>query len=379
MSKHRVRSPSSTRANGSKKSGSLPTDAVEYLKAWMMSPEHIAHPYPTDIEKVKIMEETGIELKQLTNWFVNNRKRYWKPRVEGKIQEQGRQFEVVQPSKKSSLTKSRISINSDLSISSHELQNLPSRKSEVIEVVSSISTDEDISNCEISRPLAPSSASTSVSDLSNMADSNEASRAFVTCMSLVSDTESGTGMDHNVDEEYSCDPVANEQVVEYFDVHILRPQDTGMSPTFLDVSVLPRLPQSRILRTFKHQTICYSFSNAESVRNDELTAKISSARDSEIVRLKKRCLCEFLKGKELVRSSLENSSISAHNLYGDFSRKRHPEDVEGNMDISPQEKLRRVSVDGYCTHVGSDVEVLPTIEEAAQLFGFAQAVRKEFN
>jgi hypothetical protein len=48
----------------------------------MMSPDHVAHPYPTEQEKANIMAETGIELKQLTNWFVNNRKRYWKPRVE---------------------------------------------------------------------------------------------------------------------------------------------------------------------------------------------------------------------------------------------------------------------------------------------------------
>jgi hypothetical protein len=54
----------------------------------MMSPEHIAHPYPTEPEKAKIMADTGIELKQLTNWFVNNRKRYWKPRVEARLQHQ---------------------------------------------------------------------------------------------------------------------------------------------------------------------------------------------------------------------------------------------------------------------------------------------------
>ena len=34
------------------------------------------------------MEDTGIEMKQLTNWFVNNRKRYWKPRVEARLQQQ---------------------------------------------------------------------------------------------------------------------------------------------------------------------------------------------------------------------------------------------------------------------------------------------------
>lgn len=66
----------------------LPLETVEYLKAWMMSPEHIAHPYPTEKEKQEIMADTGIELKQLTNWFVNNRKRYWKPLVEAKLQKQ---------------------------------------------------------------------------------------------------------------------------------------------------------------------------------------------------------------------------------------------------------------------------------------------------
>ena len=65
---------------------SLPQETVDYLKAWMMSPEHISHPYPREQEKAEIMAETGIEPKQLTNWFVNNRKRYWKPRVEAKLQ-----------------------------------------------------------------------------------------------------------------------------------------------------------------------------------------------------------------------------------------------------------------------------------------------------
>jgi hypothetical protein len=64
---------------------SLPQETVDYLKAWMMPPKHISHPYPREQEKAEIMAETGIEPKQLTNWFVNNRKRYWKPRVEAKL------------------------------------------------------------------------------------------------------------------------------------------------------------------------------------------------------------------------------------------------------------------------------------------------------
>ena len=71
-----------------RKTTSLPSSTVEYLKAWMMSPEHINHPYPTEKEKAQIMSDTGIELKQLTNWFVNNRKRDWKPRVEARLKQQ---------------------------------------------------------------------------------------------------------------------------------------------------------------------------------------------------------------------------------------------------------------------------------------------------
>eukprot|EP00428_Durinskia_dybowskii_P017024 CAMPEP_0170226486 /NCGR_PEP_ID=MMETSP0116_2-20130129/12954_1 /TAXON_ID=400756 /ORGANISM="Durinskia baltica, Strain CSIRO CS-38" /LENGTH=304 /DNA_ID=CAMNT_0010477211 /DNA_START=215 /DNA_END=1129 /DNA_ORIENTATION=+ len=89
-------SPSRNRSGrGQRKSSSLPSETVEYLKAWMMSPEHIAHPYPTEQEKAQIMVDTGIELKQLTNWFVNNRKRYWKPRVEARIQQQSHVASVV--------------------------------------------------------------------------------------------------------------------------------------------------------------------------------------------------------------------------------------------------------------------------------------------
>merc|ERR1719162_767491 len=59
-----------------RKSARLPSKTVDYLKAWMKTPEHIAHPYPTKQEKVKIMKDTGIELNQLTSWFSRIRKRF---------------------------------------------------------------------------------------------------------------------------------------------------------------------------------------------------------------------------------------------------------------------------------------------------------------
>mmetsp|Transcript_1488 Transcript_1488/g.3175 ORF Transcript_1488/g.3175 Transcript_1488/m.3175 type:complete len:255 (-) Transcript_1488:428-1192(-) len=83
-----LKNKSQIHTSKARKSTSLPTETVDYLKAWMMSPEHIEHPYPTEKEKAQIMADTGIGLKPLTNWFVNNRKRYWKPRVEARLQKQ---------------------------------------------------------------------------------------------------------------------------------------------------------------------------------------------------------------------------------------------------------------------------------------------------
>lgn len=47
-----------------------------------MAPEHIENPYPTEEEKADIMASTGVDRKQLSCWFSNNRKRFWKPKVD---------------------------------------------------------------------------------------------------------------------------------------------------------------------------------------------------------------------------------------------------------------------------------------------------------
>ncbi|KAF1324625.1 Homebox domain-containing protein, partial [Globisporangium splendens] len=66
--------------NVSKKSRrELPPHTVAILKGWMLSPEHVKHPYPTDEDKQMLLKKTGINMKQLTNWFTNARKRIWKP------------------------------------------------------------------------------------------------------------------------------------------------------------------------------------------------------------------------------------------------------------------------------------------------------------
>lgn len=71
---------------GRGRSNSLPGHVAEYLKNWLM--QHIKHPYPSESEKARMVADTGIEIKRLNNWFVNNRIRFWKPRFEAMQKQQ---------------------------------------------------------------------------------------------------------------------------------------------------------------------------------------------------------------------------------------------------------------------------------------------------
>jgi len=68
----------SNRKKGTRR-GTLNPEAKNVLKAWMFSREHFAHPYPSEEEKEELAAEAGIEVKQLSNWFTNARKRLWQP------------------------------------------------------------------------------------------------------------------------------------------------------------------------------------------------------------------------------------------------------------------------------------------------------------
>ncbi|PWA52973.1 KNOTTED-like homeobox protein [Artemisia annua] len=60
-----------------KKKGKLPNDARQTLLEWWES--HYKWPYPTEADKVSLAELTGLDQKQINNWFINQRKRHWKP------------------------------------------------------------------------------------------------------------------------------------------------------------------------------------------------------------------------------------------------------------------------------------------------------------
>ncbi|KAL6324131.1 hypothetical protein AAG906_006402 [Vitis piasezkii] len=60
-----------------RKKGKLPKDARTMLLEWWNT--HYRWPYPTEDEKLKLSEVTGLDQKQINNWFINQRKRHWKP------------------------------------------------------------------------------------------------------------------------------------------------------------------------------------------------------------------------------------------------------------------------------------------------------------
>ncbi|KAF8081957.1 hypothetical protein N665_0855s0012 [Sinapis alba] len=60
-----------------KKKGKLPREARQALLDWWNV--HYKWPYPTEADKVALAEETGLNQKQINNWFINQRKRHWKP------------------------------------------------------------------------------------------------------------------------------------------------------------------------------------------------------------------------------------------------------------------------------------------------------------
>jgi len=81
------------KGSGNKKDGSsksrreLPAGAVATLKQWLLSPEHFTHPYPTPQDQVLLMQKTGIDKKQLKNWFTNARRRIWKPMLKKQLEQ----------------------------------------------------------------------------------------------------------------------------------------------------------------------------------------------------------------------------------------------------------------------------------------------------
>ncbi|TVY84093.1 Homeobox protein homothorax, partial [Lachnellula suecica] len=56
-----------------KRRGNLPKDTTDKLRAWFMA--NLNHPYPTEDQKQDLMRQTHLQINQISNWFINARRR----------------------------------------------------------------------------------------------------------------------------------------------------------------------------------------------------------------------------------------------------------------------------------------------------------------
>ncbi|KAI1353100.1 hypothetical protein F5Y01DRAFT_68090 [Xylaria sp. FL0043] len=56
-----------------KRRGNLPKETTDILRRWFIG--HLNHPYPTEDEKQELMKQTGLQMNQISNWFINARRR----------------------------------------------------------------------------------------------------------------------------------------------------------------------------------------------------------------------------------------------------------------------------------------------------------------
>ncbi|KNZ53167.1 hypothetical protein VP01_331g2 [Puccinia sorghi] len=67
----------STETPAPRRRGKLPSAVTSILKGWLMA--HTTHPYPTEEEKKTLCQETNLTMNQVSNWFINARRRILVP------------------------------------------------------------------------------------------------------------------------------------------------------------------------------------------------------------------------------------------------------------------------------------------------------------
>lgn len=328
---------SKAKCSKSKKSShsSLPVETVEYLKAWMMSPEHISHPYPTDAEKSKIMADTDIEIKQLTNWFVNNRKRFWKPRIEA-AQKNGILPSQIYAGSNSALSRAntsptRTSYTGNIT-SFGNLAAVPSAPVSVSD--SSYSTyssdDASVEGCDDVSSTRSSQASRTATFRPPVATISTFTAGCSTNMNC---------LPHDVyedkDDEDSSSVITRHETVS---VHILKPFE-GEVPAIKDVTILSKVQQSdRILASFMNCNISYSF--PAKVMGDR--KKVQSRRDAEVVRIKKYYLRLFLASLSQEQQQVSSASVQPRSTIALNVGKTSPISAQNNIDL-PDGNKRKAS------------------------------------
>ncbi|XP_024910650.1 homeobox protein Meis3 isoform X2 [Cynoglossus semilaevis] len=63
-----------------KKRGIFPKVATNIMRAWLF--QNLTHPYPSEEQKKKLSQDTGLTILQVNNWFINARRRIVQPMID---------------------------------------------------------------------------------------------------------------------------------------------------------------------------------------------------------------------------------------------------------------------------------------------------------
>lgn len=69
--------PSASNSSLRRRRGNLPKNVTAFLRNWLV--QHKKHPYPTEDEKIELARRTSLTVNQISNWFINARRRILQP------------------------------------------------------------------------------------------------------------------------------------------------------------------------------------------------------------------------------------------------------------------------------------------------------------
>ena len=302
----------------------------------MMSPEHVAHPYPTEQEKAQIMADTDIELKQLTNWFVNNRKRYWKPRVEAKLHQRFASAASSVSSSSSSTSYSPVSVPAGSGGAGGVLSLSVTQALQValFQHAAAAGAGRGGTNDYFAHPVSEGSASSSTCN-SDDDSSDTGSGSSLYSVSRNQRHQNVTSLlSPALGAADDTAPLRREEV----DVYVLRPEtgDADALPTIRDMTIKSNAPVDRILATFPKIHIHYTI--PKEIEHDR--KKIQTRRDGEVLRVKKHYLKLYLATRGIHSVS---SPLGATSVYAEFKSNSvslptspyFPENVGISINTSP--------------------------------------------
>lgn len=76
----KLKTAENTTTTKKRRRGNLPKEVTEFLRKWLI--QHKKHPYPAEKEKIDLARHTGLTVNQISNWFINARRRILQPMLE---------------------------------------------------------------------------------------------------------------------------------------------------------------------------------------------------------------------------------------------------------------------------------------------------------